>query len=376
MTDFLELLGGWAGGLTILVGAILGVLVQKGWDNHLARLLPVWRSNLRSRLDSAWGRTLAVGLARPSPGTVLPGYFRQQEPQVDLVIYELSLRPNMPVLDLLYFEYLRSRLADGSIKKAVIVPWSGWRDETNTEAERKIQRNIASVFGRLAEHVTVVTADMLQEHAGSVFENHFFEVVGNLGNSEFLRNASAVMGYRFRSYHDINQGHPETHQARSIVEHTVRGWLIAKYIECEHLEKPDGPRKVASIMWERELTKLLLLRNLLETHPELECSLILGASVNYRRRMRSHPVPTFVDTALTVFGDAGQQFDLIRRKSHAELRRTNQVLMDILSTRSGLGDMTMWGADLHAIPDRRLRGDAKATMTSLRRIRALYGAGE
>lgn len=374
--DFIKSLGGWAGVLTILLGAILGVLVQKGWDNHLGKALPVWRRKILSRLDSARGRTLAVGLTRPSPGAVLPAYFRQQEAQVDLAIFELSLRPNVPVMDLLYLEYLRARLADRSIKKAVIVPWSGWRDKANAAGERKIQRNIAAIFGRLTEQVTVVTAEMLQQHAGSVFENHFFEVVGNLGNSEFLRNASAVMGYRFRSYHDINQGHPETHQARSIVEHTVRGWLIAKYIECEHLSKPGGPQKIASIMWERELTKLLLLRNLLESHPDLEYSLILGTSVTYRRRMRSHPVPTFAESALTAFGDIDQQHELIRRKSRAEVRRTNEVLTDILATRSTLSDLAVWGANPDGVADLRLRGDAKATMRSMRRILALYGTEE
>ncbi|MCR6487203.1 hypothetical protein M8542_30675 [Amycolatopsis sp. OK19-0408] len=376
MTDFLESLGGWAGGITILVGAIVGVVVQKTWDNHLGRAIPVWRKNIRSRVDSARGRTLEVGLAKPTVGDVLPQYFRRQEPQVDLVIYELSLRPNVPVMDLLYFEYLRSRLANGSIKEAVIVPWSGWRDDTHAEAERKVQRNIESIFGRHAQRVTVVTAEMLQQHAGSVFENHFFEMVGNLGNSDFLRNASAVMGYRFQSYHDINQGHPETHQARSIVEHTVRGWLIAKYVEAEHLANSGDSRRVASIMWERELTKLLLLRNLLESHPDLECSLILGASVSYRRRLRSHPVPTFVDSAITIFGDLDDQITRIRRKSHAELRRTNRVLTDILSTRSGLGDMTGWGANIENRPDLHLSGDGMATLRSILRFRSLYGFSE
>lgn len=167
----------WIGAI---LGAIFSVLAQLLWDSHLSRRLRAWRSRFRSARDTRRGRAPSIGRSRPVAGSVLPEYFRQQEDQVDLAIYELSLRPKIPVMDLLYIEYLRGRLEDDSIGEVVIVPWSGWRDERNDDGESHIQSHLARVFGKYSDRVTVVTASMLQEQADSVFENHFFEQVGNL----------------------------------------------------------------------------------------------------------------------------------------------------------------------------------------------------
>lgn len=365
-------IGGWAGVATAVVGALVGLLLTSLWG-HLSRRVPAWRTGLRANVDVARGRAPAIDRRRPVPGEILPAYFRQQGNHVDLAIYELSLRPDVPLMDLLYIEYLRGRLANGTIDNVVVVPWSGWRDESNTEGENRIRKHLGAIFGPYFPRVMVVTAAMLQEHADSVFENQFFEEVGSLGNSQFLRNASAVMGYRFRSYHDINQGHPETHQARSIVEHTVRGWLISKFVETEILCEPNAPRVIGSLMWERELTKLLLLRNLQDWHEDVECLLMLGRSVEFRSGLSRRPIPTFAGGAITAFGEPGAQRELIARKSKAELRQTNRLLFDILSTRTGLRDLSAWGDSSEQRDGSPLRGEARAVADSLRRVRALYG---
>lgn len=360
----------WIGAV---LGAIFSVLAQFLWDSQLSRRFRAWRSRARSAADTRRGRAPSIGRSRPIAGKVLPEYFRQQEENIDLAIYELSLSPKVPVMDLLYLEYLRGRLEDGSIGEVVVVPWSGWRDDQNDDGERLIQAHLRRVFGKYFDRVTVVTASMLQEEAESVFENHFFEQVGNLGNSEFLRNASSVMGYQFRSYHDINQGHPETHQARSIVEHTVRGWLIYKYIEREYIRTPNPPRQIGSLMWERELTKLLLLSNIVENY-EIDCSLMLGSSVTYRRGLRSHPLPTFEKRAVNIFADERTQYPILARATKAELRRTNEVLGEILASRKGLRDLPGWAGDPQALrATSGLRGEALGVAMSLKRVHAMYG---
>lgn len=50
-------------------------------------------------------------------------------------------------MDLLYFEYLRARLDEGSIGSVVVVPWSGWREERNANGESAVTTNIGKVFG-------------------------------------------------------------------------------------------------------------------------------------------------------------------------------------------------------------------------------------
>lgn len=361
-----------------LAGAVLSLLVQKVWDLYLARRIPRWRLALHIAREGKRGRGPSVLRNAPHPSSVFPEYFREQDSELDLAIFELSLRPDVPIMDLLYMEYLRRRLEEGSIKHAVIVPWSGWRDDHNEDAEQEIIANLDAVFGELRQRVTVVTAAMLQRHANSVFQNHFFEEVGQLGDSEFLRRASAVMGYRFRSYHDINQGHPETHQARSIVEHTVRGWLISQYVESDFLQQADAPKRIGALMWERELTKLLLLRNLNSKHPELACSLVLGATVSYRRHLRRHPIPTFTGGTITAFGDWAEQQQLLSRKPKQELRRVSAVLSEILDGDSNSVNFASWAvpnwppaADISA-----LKGEAHVVATQVGRIRSKYGWAE
>lgn len=355
-----------------LFGAVVGVLLQQTWSRHSVKLI-AFRARRKLAAESRHGRTHALGGALPAPGKVLPDFFRQQEEYVDLAIYELSLRPDIPIMDLLYLEYLRSRIEDGSIGKVVIFPWSGWRDERNHQGEISVKMNIETVFGHHANQVTVVTAEMLQENAESVFDNEFFHQVGHLGNSEFLRNASLLMGYRFRSYHDINQGHPESHQARSIVEHTVRGWLIYKYIEKACIDSSTPLLRIGSLIWETELTKLLLLHNIVANHQNVECSLMLGATITYRHGVRKVSLPAFTDGALTLFGEPNEQLRLLATKSPNELRRTNEILSSILASRRGLRDLPGWAegvGDENA--QNGLHGDALALERSLRRVRRLY----
>lgn len=355
------------------VSAIAGLLLQLFWNSRAHKVASL-RARMKLAAESRRGRTPALGGPIPRAGDVLPDFFRQQEGHVDLAIYELSLRPDIPVMDLLYLEYLRARLEDGSIDRVVIVPWSGWRDESNSDGEYRVSDHLRQVFGRHLASVTIVTAAMLQEHADSVFQNEFFEQVGNLGNSNFLRTASLLMGYRFRSYHDINQGHPESHQARSIVEHTVRGWLIYKYIEQKFINSPTPPRRIGSLLWERELTKLLLLSNIVANHEAVDCSLVLGGSVTYRHRLKQVPLPTFASDAISVFGDPDALRVIISKKTPAELRKTNEVLCKILESRRGLRDLPGWGESHEKISENGLHGDALAVTRSLRRVRSMYGA--
>lgn len=373
MSDFFDVLGSAGLWLGVILGAVASLLVHLLWTSR-AHQLATLRVRMKAASETRRGRVPSLGGSMPAPGKILPDYFRQQEDEVDLAIYELSLRPDIPIMDLLYIEYLRARVENGSIARVVIVPWSGWRDEQNNDGENRIKEHLGNIFGAHFDRVTIVTAAMLQEQANAVFENEFFKQVGNLGNSEFLRTASSVMGFNFRSYHDINQGHPESHQARSIVEHTVRGWLIYKYVEKTFINSPTPPKRIGSLMWERELTKLLLLSNIVANHKTIDCSLMLGASVTYRRWLKRIPLPTYESSnTIMVFGDYNAQVPVIAKKKRAELRKTNAVLCSILASQNGLRGLPGWVGNPEGLQSvSGLQGDALALARSLWRVQRMY----
>lgn len=365
-----EIIAGATPWILLVIGAVAGVVVAELWKRAEPPLIR-WRARVGASRAMRRGRRRNAQVKNPRQSTTFADYFREQDDRLDIGVYELSLRPDVPVMDLLYFEYLRSRIAAGSINEVVVIPWSGWRDDANAEGEQTVQERVRAIFGDYSSRVTVVTADDLQVHGTAIFDNRFFEQVGNLGDSEFLEFASSAMGYRFRSYEDINRSHPDSHRARSIVEHTVRGWLIFKYLESSRLDQAAAPLKIGSLMWEQELTKLLMLRNL-EEHDGVECSVMVGRTVSFGRRRRK-AIPTFDRKAIEVFGDIDEMRELLSKKSRAELRTTQKVLNDILDARPKLSVITAIGSPHPADENLALNGDALGVLRTLRIVRALYG---
>ena len=86
--------------------------------------------------------------SRSRPASRLPRYFRETGPAVvDIAVYELSLRPTVPLVDLLYFEFLRSCLESGKIRQVIVFPWNGWHfEEQASEEESQLAVNLSRVF--------------------------------------------------------------------------------------------------------------------------------------------------------------------------------------------------------------------------------------
>lgn len=359
---------------TIIVAEFFKFLLARRVFEPIERSIVKGASSLWRRF---WRQSDASSVLNPMRcSDTLPRYFKQQRGTVDVMIYELSLRPNIPIMDLLYMEYLRDRLEKDSIDRVFIFPWSGWRESGEDSREQLFVKNARSVFGAaLSKRVTIVTSSDLQANVQAVFDNSFFDQVAKLGNSVFLKRASTLMGYRFRSYHDINQGHPETHQARSIVEHTIRGWLIYKYLEKSNVLKAHSSNRlqVASLVWERELTKLLLLTNLRENHrDEVDCSLVVCSTVGFRKGLKRIPLPTFGENAIEVFGDEREINRVLATKNGRELRVLCSVLRDILYLRDDMLSLSGGSVDAETSLFRRWPAPAVKASELLSVLRDLY----
>jgi hypothetical protein len=244
---------------------------------------------------------------RPSQAlgtSAFPQYFRETGPATfDIVVYELSLRPTIPLMDLLYFEFLRSCLESEKVKKVVVFPWNGWHfeDDESTE-ESQLAVNLPRVFGAYWPSVEIVSGAQLIRFSDLILTREFFNSLERFGESVFLREASKLMGSTFRTTSDINRGHPSKLKVRATVEHSIRGWLISNYLQAEHLETHEAERslRVASLLWEQELLKTLLLNHLQE-HSEVEWGLLVGKTITYRQRGR-HPLPNFDNSRIDIFG--------------------------------------------------------------------------
>jgi hypothetical protein len=367
------LVGAVLGGIVGLIAQTVAVLVSQRYADRMRRTVRYFR--FRWAHGSKPSRSI-----RPRPASVLPEYFNETGPdKLDMAVYELSLRPRVPLMDLLYFEYLKLRLAQQSIQQLFVVPWSGNGDSaTVQQAEQELAANLHRIFGTSWNKVTLVSAADLSLLSSDLLEDNFMSSLEALGDSTFLADCSRIMGYHFKSYHDINQGHPESLQARSLVEHAIRGWLIYRYLEHAVLE--DDQRSdlaIGSLVWERELSKLLLLRNLQISRHDIRASLMLGKSVAFRQGWHRKPLPNYQSfNTIEIFAEASDIFSKCGTKSVAELSTTNDVVRAILHANNYELDFAHTvGPDFQRSGDshRHLGRQGFTTYDGLMDLRRMYG---
>jgi hypothetical protein len=317
----------------LVLGAILSLIAQ-ALAVRISPRYAKWVAWLRRRWAFRRGRD-ANPVHHPREADVLPKYFKEAGPrQLDVAVYELSLRPKIPLMDLLYLEYLKQRLENGTVGRVYVVPWSGNQDsDEHRDAETLLRCNLERVFGTSFPKITILFSSDLAPLSNDLLADDFFGQLEALGDSDFLRECSLTMGHRFKSYHDINSGHPEALQARSLVEHSIRGWLIFRYLIGMKLEVAPGSKSpsIGVLMWERELTKLLLLRNLETRLPDARFGLMLGKSVTYRTGMRRVPLPTYQGgETLEIFVDLDELAEKCSTKTVSELAVVTEIVSAIL----------------------------------------------
>lgn len=317
----------------LVLGAILS-LIAEALAVRISSRYAEWVASLRRRWASRLGRD-ANPVHHPREADVLTKYFKEIGPRhLDVAVYELSLRPKIPLMDLLYLEYLKQRLENGTVGRVYVVPWSGNQDsDEHRDAETLLKCNLERVFGSSFPKITILFSSDLAPLSSQLLADDFFAQLEALGDSDFLRECSRTMGYRFKSYHDINSGHPEALQARSLVEHSIRGWLIFRYLIGATLEVAPGSTSlsIGSLMWERELSKLLLLRNLEARLPDARFGLMLGKSVTYRSGVKRIPLPTYQE-ALEIFVDLDELAEKCSSKTVSELAVVTGIVSAIIES--------------------------------------------
>jgi hypothetical protein len=259
-----------------------------------------------------------------------------------------------------------------------VVRWSGHGNAGKVEArEQELWKNIERIFRDKTESLSFVSAAELSSLSIELLDADFLSSVELLGDRDFLSRTSRVMGHRFGSYHDINAGRPERTQARSLIEHTMRGWLIYKYLDKVVLPGSDGVASIGHLMWERELAKTLVLNRVRNDRMQGTCiGYLMGKDVTYRSGIRKQAIPTFdEETALEVFAPLS---DIVRKcndKSVAELAATNAVVHSILK---GNRQSVMDGlpAQVQLPEGKRAARQVSATVIGLRTLRKMYGLSE
>jgi len=369
------LVGAILGGIVGLMAQVVVIAVSRRYKEATRRVF--------RRVFLRWERE--DGQIKPRLASAFPEFFKEAGAEtLDIAIYELSLRPTVPIIDLLYFEYLKARIARGAITQALVVPWSGSNStEELRQRERQLRDNLTRVFGfSLVSRITIVGSSELRDLSSDLLEDQFLSSLEALGDSVFLAQCSRAMGHRFRSYHDINKGHPETLQARSLVEHSMRGWLIYRYLERTALAtRPTGRLSVGTLLWENEMSKLLLLRNIQMARPEIKVGLMLGKSVRFRSGLRQLPIPTYQGTsALGVFASRDELMRRVSVKTDAELAVTAEVLRAISDANGWNLDLALSAARVADVSDalrqQQVSRHAGMVMARLTNLRHMYGIKE
>jgi predicted outer membrane lipoprotein len=138
--------------LGLVLAAIFGVIAEKIVERFGER----YEKKYEPRMGR-WARRIAFfwrssasksGYSiRPRDAPIFGQYFKEAGAEtLDVAIYELSLRPKIPLMDLLYFEYLKQRMSHESIGNLIVVPWNGrGSEETVLAGERELKDNLQRI---------------------------------------------------------------------------------------------------------------------------------------------------------------------------------------------------------------------------------------
>ena len=217
---------------------------------------------------------------------------------MDYVIYELGLRPKIPLVDLLYLEFLHSLVASGRTEKILVFPS---KDLTAPSQETRdlheFTERVFSIFSKHKNQINVVDLFGVAPPAQHLLSTDFLQSIKFIGSEEFLAIARNNLNLSIRGFGDFNKYHPKDIRLLSTFVHLVRGWLISDYLKKQKII--DGSSvNLGFIIWETEVDKLGLFYRISAQNEGMDLTPIMGRTIF---TSKAEPIPTFGPKALNAF---------------------------------------------------------------------------
>lgn len=248
--------------------------------------------------------------------------------EADVILYPLGLRPKVPVLDVLYMEFLKNHMKDESFGKLILFPTPDLSSPNQRVDEiNKLSKNIQKVFGNLSDRVSIVNTFDHEAYKDVSISVDFLKVVEYLDSEEFLSMANKILGRDVEGFSDFSKHHPEGKQLVSIINHIYNSWCLRRFLDLEGYLS-NGPNRIGIVFWMPELAKLGVVHQL----KHIEGITILGIAGKTIQFDWNKPLPAHdPEKTIRMFEDEGSVIKKISQKSSSECWQYTSIFKSILS---------------------------------------------
>lgn len=248
---------------------------------------------------------------------------------IDLVAYQFGLRPNLPIIDILYLELLKKFIILKKIKKIVIFPTIDKSSQGQSIIDFELfKKNINSVFCKNKNHIIISDPFKRSEiDYNDLINDNYIDSLNYLCSKEFINEVLITSGQRITGIEDFNKFHPKERSIMTLFTHIYKAWEVREYVLNYISESKMSTNNIGFIFWEVEFDKWGIYSRTAKENTINELALFIGKSL-YDKKMK--PIPVFTNEALGIFDDCSIIFEKVTKHSKIQVSTLIEIITAIL----------------------------------------------
>jgi hypothetical protein len=309
----------------ILGGIFVFILANSFLKDPIEKLRKKWNLYLYKVKNSGFRKNKTVKSYFHTPS----GYNK-----IDLVAYQFGLRPNLPIIDLLYLELLKNMQSNEKIEKIVIFPTIDKSSVTQNEKDLdNLTENLKKVFCHNPDCFEIINP--FRDSAltsKELIEENFIDTLSYLGNQEFYNNVYDVSKHNINGIQDFNKYHKKDKAVMTLITHVFKAWEVREYI-LNHIKSSSKEKmNIGFIFWEVEYDKWGIYNRTAKDDKIEELTLLIGKSIFGKENFFSKykPIPVFTRDALGVFDEKQEILEKITRHNKTQVKALIEIISTIL----------------------------------------------
>jgi hypothetical protein len=345
---------GVAGWLAVVVGLLVAAALTGQYDSVKAKLFLKKLRDYATR-DILENRKAPKARGRPVKD-IRSLFSKLPDIKLDYVIYQMGIRPRIPLMDCIYHLYLKSLLKEGKIAKVVIIATQDLSSPEQKDLEL-FSRNTKSIYGEYAKYINIsfLSADDATL-ASKLLTEDFNNAVKHIEDAEFVQSWKRRLDLKDKVtkkaivnlLHPIpgnigkilNDGNPlnwtTTIRNQSglynIVHHINRTWIICCSLERiipELISDTKSNLAIGSIFWEIEIAKLGMIDAYIKQKTGFLHYPILGSTVAHSDGKTAIPTHKH-NEAICIHDDIASLIEKMGRKSKID-RESHVSLLGLIA---------------------------------------------
>ena len=178
------------------------------------------------------------------------------ECEIDLFLFQLGIRKTLPIMDWLYFEYIKFINKNNKIKKLLIFPtvFTPTLEKSDDEFI-EFSENINKIFKGSDIEINIINPKQDNYFKNDDFiSEHFITTLKYIGSKEYFNYLKEDFKIKVTSITDFNKFRPVDDKVLNIFIQIYKSWFIVNYLN-ENINLNESIN-ISSIFWEWEVEKL------------------------------------------------------------------------------------------------------------------------